>query len=1680
MANESRVHKLANLLDSKNAVIRKEAIKALGTFPVRKDPLLNSIHLYLTNPNWSTRVAASEAIGEILQNFKKSSKHEDSISRSNIKQTVDDSYSKKFEINIDRVSIKNKYLPLLSSNTEIYSPKEINEKDQFTFIKKECGIDDAANFDIKRLVSKNDFIVNEKLTENNLNSNICTKIQLSSVVLTEDVCNCKENFYNNPELLTIMSFGIVLLNELANECWHVRHGSALALHKLIIYCFNEMTNDMLKIIFERLFHVLVLDEFNDFATGSNATAPVREAVAQCFVKTAVNCKEKFNEKNLILSIKEMFNTNEDEWICKQTCLIILKYYFVIAQPDSNYEELFKAALQQLEDGVDEVMSAAMAALSAVFSSIHDPSTIDHLKESLIKTIWTILCNPIRYDKMKEGIDSLLLDNIKLLEIWAYKYPNMDIDEQKLLLLVDMIDPGFVERTRRCLNIIQVFLKNPKTNCSKCDYSLIQKLYRCILFSSFENCNELIESTFACLFALLGKSETSPLFQMSTSLLISNVGLWISCLCQDAKDCAINVNDYHLEGEYLADKPKIQYLCGAEICGLDLIKRSETILERKVIAARFLAPILESIYMSNDSLGNQTIKEALQYVFLPLLQSKFLFQKLSATIVLNAWARFQRRHRIELAYSKGIELPYPQIVINAIEQHFITTMLDYEDCRAHIDILQKESAEYTKYLYGLGIPKNSLPTPSSELTYHKFLSMCKDVASKYFNETKMALIEVRSNYVLMKFEQVQNVVNSNQNRLDGYCSSTLLYFGINPPKLTPLIKPLFSCLATETNKKLAEDYIRDAFALVVAASKNREPSPQDKILSNLIKPIRTCEESILYLNHQKTLSQSEEHDILSLYIEPSHGSVKANNAKSILQWFIVDVAKNLQGTFPGLYDTLELYINNNKDIPKEDEFVSRLEIIKAVTPYYSWNFSTILKKSLTTYMVSENSFLRFQVVHFLACIAKYKISEIANTFYDDLIKYLECDDSINKIAGAIELLFLISKLENESLGLGTLFAPHALRLMSNRNKDIRMAAANCFRNFVPVITLEESSNKTIEWYNEKLKKDLNENRNFMKMLSCPAELPIIKQDEIEALDKKIILRPYQLEGITWLLFLNKYGLNGILADDMGLGKTLQTLCLLNLTLKKTKNVKCLIICPVTLIDHWCAEWSKYFPMEKPCIKTNTLGQIKSSMTSGIYVGAYEEIKIGKYKGTQWEYLILDEGHIIRRSNTILFENVVSLRSKHRLILSGTPVQNSPADLWSLFSFLMPDYLPDKCSFNSSFVKPIQGCRSSKANEKTLKEGEEALQKLHKIVLPFILRRMKTNVLDDLPDKTVSDYYCELTDIQRSAYELIVNSCAFPSKHKNFDTEVTYSPLHVCVLLRKLVDHPIFVVDELASLKFDQSINGMINESGKLMALKELLNECEVGIPIDVDNDSSELSPSSFTRASSPDFNFIPKETQHRVLIFCQWASSINYLKSAFQSKVFDRDINFLTLDSSVPPNQRFSIAEKFNGDPTYDVLILSTHIGGVGLNLTGADVVIFFDHDWNPVKDLQAIDRAHRIGQKKNVMVYRLITKETIEEKVMNLQQFKTNTANVIVGADNSSLKSMDTSELIDLFSLGNKKLSKKRHLSGEENISSKRSKITPSSDDSNKTIEETWNLDTLWSESDYTESNDLNYFANNK
>lgn len=447
------------------------------------------------------------------------------------------------------------------------------------------------------------------------------------------------------------------------------------------------------------------------------------------------------------------------------------------------------------------------------------------------------------------------------------------------------------------------------------------------------------------------------------------------------------------------------------------------------------------------------------------------------------------------------------------------------------------------------------------------------------------------------------------------------------------------------------------------------------------------------------------------------------------------------------------------------------------------------------------------------------------------------------------------------------------------------------------------------------------------------------------------------------------------------------------------------------------------------------------TSDVVIASYDILRndVAVFKGIPFLYCILDEGHIIKNAKSKTSQAVKVLTAEHRLILTGTPIQNNVVELWALFDFLMPGFLGSQRQFNDRYGKPIFASGDPKASSKEQEAGALALEALHKQVLPFILRRMKTDVLHDLPPKIIQDYVCELTPLQRVLYE------SFSREQKpEVGAKVKEEPLgeeelavasaggetqaaaqrskamHVfqaLQYLRKVCDHPLLVLTpehprrkELLGAG-NVTAAASVEMSTKMAALKDLLQQCGIGSDADADHHGSSSSSSHMTAA---DIQGVVG--RHRALIFCQFKGMIDIIERDLL-KPMGSSVAWLRLDGTVAHHQRQSVVNKFNEDPSVDLLLLTTQVGGVGLNLTGADTVIFMEHDWNPQKDVQAMDRAHRIGQKSVVNVYRLITKGTLEEKIMGLQTFKLKIANSIVNADNKSLQSMSTEQLLDLFEL---------------------------------------------------------------
>jgi TATA-binding protein-associated factor len=537
---------------------------------------------------------------------------------------------------------------------------------------------------------------------------------------------------------------------------------------------------------------------------------------------------------------------------------------------------------------------------------------------------------------------------------------------------------------------------------------------------------------------------------------------------------------------------------------------------------------------------------------------------------------------------------------------------------------------------------------------------------------------------------------------------------------------------------------------------------------------------------------------------------------------------------------------------------------------------------------------------------------------------------------------------------------------------------------------------------------------------------------------VTLRKYQQECLDWLAFLNRYGLHGALCDDMGLGKTLMTLCMMagdrvNLARAREGNAagdgvisSCsgkippsLVVCPSTIAAHWVQECQRFFPEAlSPVVLYSGPPRVRARIRedepfseAALVVTSYDVLSndLQYFAPIRWNYLSLDEGHVIKNPKTRVAKAVRLLSPAHRLVLTGTPIQNSVLELWSLFDFLMPGFLGNEQSFKETYAKPILASRGTECTENDREQGLVATETLHRQVLPFVLRRLKDDVLSELPPKIMQDYFCNMTSLQVRLYE-------------DFSQDVTQKGVEavggdedsrkgegshvfkVLSYLRRLCSHPKLVLTpdhpEYTAVTADLAAKGRsiddIESSAKMIGLRNILRECGIG-------DTASVVGG---RASGG----------HRALIFAQLKQMLDLVETdLFRAHM--PSVTYLRLDGSVAVANRQTIVTRFNADPTIDCLLLTTSVGGLGLNLVGADTVIFLEHDWNPTKDLQAMDRAHRMGQKRTVNVYRLITRGTLEEKIMGIQKFKTHIANTVVNRENSSLQSMNTETLLSLFQL---------------------------------------------------------------
>ncbi|HJW87411.1 MAG TPA: DEAD/DEAH box helicase [Candidatus Brocadiaceae bacterium] len=485
------------------------------------------------------------------------------------------------------------------------------------------------------------------------------------------------------------------------------------------------------------------------------------------------------------------------------------------------------------------------------------------------------------------------------------------------------------------------------------------------------------------------------------------------------------------------------------------------------------------------------------------------------------------------------------------------------------------------------------------------------------------------------------------------------------------------------------------------------------------------------------------------------------------------------------------------------------------------------------------------------------------------------------------------------------------------------------------------------------------QNFLKSLDRidppqPApEIPCYKGE----------LRVYQKSGYDWLWFLHTNNFNGILADEMGLGKTHQAMAVLLSALQIEPGLPNLVICPTSVLDHWEAKFRQFAP-------EITVARFYGKERSSLLAGNLPPVMITTYSilsrdaealaGVQWNYVVLDEAQKIKNHSTLMCKAAKLLNSKRRLALTGTPIENRLSELWSIFDFLMPGYLGSADDFRRRYETPI-----TKYLDITKRDA------LKKVIHPFKLRRLKKDVLMELPPKTEEKRYCTLQPVQIVMYRDLIREQGSRLIQKLRDESQPVAYIHIFALLTKLkrlCDHPQLVLN--GKTLSQQS-------SGKFELFKEIMEET--------------------------------LESGEKVVVFSQYLEMLDLIADWLGRNNY----RYESLRGSTV--NRGEVIERFQTDPNCNVFLGSLMAGGLGIDLTAASVVIHYDRWWNAAREDQATDRVHRIGQTRGVQVFKLITKGTLEEKIDAMITTKANLMNSVVESDDAVFKSFSRNELIELL-----------------------------------------------------------------
>lgn len=489
---------------------------------------------------------------------------------------------------------------------------------------------------------------------------------------------------------------------------------------------------------------------------------------------------------------------------------------------------------------------------------------------------------------------------------------------------------------------------------------------------------------------------------------------------------------------------------------------------------------------------------------------------------------------------------------------------------------------------------------------------------------------------------------------------------------------------------------------------------------------------------------------------------------------------------------------------------------------------------------------------------------------------------------------------------------------------------------------------------KIVKEITEKKEKLRLFTEIKKAKIPKKLQAE-------LRDYQHTGLNWLNFLQEYQWGGILADDMGLGKTLQMIAFICKVVESKKNAKVLVVAPTTLLFNWKNELGKFAPHLDYFIQHGTRYESAEELSSHqVILTSYGLVinDLDLLKSIHFDLIIADESQAIKNTQSLRYKAIMKLQGKIKMAMTGTPIENSLAELFAQMNFVNPGFFHSFTSFKDNYLSPLKN------------GNRQILLELQQKIKPFVLRRTKQEVLTELPDKTEEYLYCVMGDKQRKIYD------AYRNEYRDY-------------LLKKFDEEgeensKMYVLEGLTKLR-------LACDASQLVAKTEEKNE-SVKIDMLIEH-------------------VLEKTGKHKILVFSQFVKMLTLV----QQKLEEHQIGYSYLDGSTAMKDREKVVQEFQTDEDKRVFLISLKAGGTGLNLTAADYVYILDPWWNPAVENQAIDRCYRMGQEKHVIAYRMICKDTVEEKIISLQQAKSKLAKEVIFEGDSFLGALDRDSMLALF-----------------------------------------------------------------